>query len=504
MMKKLKPRYLFFIISVVLITLCYSIYLFFVGSTYSVYIGYSGDVDLSTVSVEFSDNDVVRVNNIDKNRVDSLYSELVRVDVSSIGTGEVNMKISFTEDRSKASEMNVKDNRQENIRLLVLPSGFIYNATYNNFNGLWESVIAQLAVLLVIVITSVISFKEKLKLGQFSYGMVTLGGAIIFCVITFVSWVMTLWLDSDISVLIRAKDLLENLCDSAKAFLILTFLPLLIFAFTLSISNILLVIHEGFRPRNLLGFLLGIFIVFSVVGIYITSRFSASGSQINKYMFTVITVEMEYLFCYFECMLLSTVICAIISTKHKIKTPLDYLIILGCAIRRDGSPTPLLKGRVDKAIEFDRMQNESFSHYAKFVPSGGQGSDEVVSEAESMKRYLVEQGIPEDRILKEDKSVNTYQNMAFSKKIIENDTDDIGNKRIGFSTTNYHVFRGYTLAKIVKMKVEGLSAKTKHYFYPNAFLREFIGLLWNQKIRHIVFTIISTVVLSIFYFVLRY
>ncbi len=95
----------------------------------------------------------------------------------------------------------------------------------------------------------------------------------------------------------------------------------------------------------------------------------------------------------------------------------------------------------------------------------------MISEAESMKRYLIEQGIPEEQIIKEDKSVNTLQNFEFSKKVIGEHGGDI-KKSIAFSTTNYHVFRGYTLAQRVSLRVHGLSAGTKPYFYPNAFVRD--------------------------------
>ena len=121
-----------------------------------------------------------------------------------------------------------------------------------------------------------------------------------------------------------------------------------------------------------------------------------------------------------------------------------------------------------------------------------------------MKRYLMEQGIPESQILKEDKSVNTYQNMAFSKKVIESDTENISDVNIAFSTTNYHVFRGYTLAQKLGMTVKGLSAKTKLYFFPNAFLREFIGLLWEQKKKHIIFLVPCIAFLVALYLIIQY
>ena len=82
-----------------------------------------------------------------------------------------------------------------------------------------------------------------------------------------------------------------------------------------------------------------------------------------------------------------------------------------------------------------------------FVPSGGQGSDEIISEGEAMKRYLLEQGIPEEQIMPETKSTNTLENMKFSKELIgDNDA------KVAFSTTNYHVFRSGLFSNQAKLK----------------------------------------------------
>lgn len=87
-----------------------------------------------------------------------------------------------------------------------------------------------------------------------------------------------------------------------------------------------------------------------------------------------------------------------------------------------------------------------------FVPSGGQGGDEIISEGEAMKRYLLEQGIPEDQIMPETKSTNTLENMKFSKELINGE-----NAKVAFSTTNYHVFRGGMFASQVNMNAKGMA-----------------------------------------------
>ena len=83
---------------------------------------------------------------------------------------------------------------------------------------------------------------------------------------------------------------------------------------------------------------------------------------------------------YLECVLLGTIILSIKAAKHNPSYDKDYVIILGCKIQKDGKLTKLLKGRVDRAISFATKQKEETGKDIVYIPSGGQGSDEVVSE----------------------------------------------------------------------------------------------------------------------------
>ena len=354
------------------------------------------------------------------------------------------------------------------------------------------------AILIVLIITFCLTFRERQKKGEFSYSMVTLGGLIFFMTVTVILSLYDIFSSMEFMSLMNAKMVLISVATVSDSFIAITLIPLSLFCILLCISNIWLVRHEGFRVQNLLGFMLGVFVIGGIAAMYFVSRFY-NNSIAQELLLLSINAAISFTFCYMECLLISTIFCALLSTKYKIQQPMDYIIILGCAIRKDGSPTPILRGRIDRALAFEKEQFEKWNKHAKFVPSGGQGGNEVISEAESMKRYLMEQGIPEEHILKEDKSVNTYQNMAFSKKVIESDVDDLSKAGIAFSTTNYHVFRGYTLAKRLGMKVKGLSAKTKLYFFPNAFLREFVGLIVEQKKRHFLFIVAGIVFFASLY-----
>ena len=113
-----------------------------------------------------------------------------------------------------------------------------------------------------------------------------------------------------------------------------------------------------------------------------------------------------------------------------------------------------------------------------------------------MRHYLIDQGIPPESIHPESESKNTYQNMAFSKKII----DQINaNGKVTFVTTNYHVFRSGVWAQQAGLQAEGIGSKTKWWYWPNAFMRECFGLLhkrWKQEILLLVLLIVFFGVLS--------
>ena len=120
-------------------------------------------------------------------------------------------------------------------------------------------------------------------------------------------------------------------------------------------------------------------------------------------------------------------------------------------------------------------------------PAEVTSAKEIISEAECMKRYMTAQGVPAEQILLEDKSTNTRENMAFSKRVIEEHAGSLEGLKIAFATTSYHVFRGYILSRKFNFRAEGISAKTKLYFFPNAFLREFVGLVFDRKKQHPIF-----------------
>ena len=240
-----------------------------------------------------------------------------------------------------------------------------------------------------------------------------------------------------------------------------------------------LIRHEGFRTVNVLGILLSFLLVGGEVFLFLFD-YAVSGSQREVMIHELIANLFAAVYLYFECMLLGVMIADAIVVRYEPDPDKDFIIILGCGIRKDGTPSPLLRGRVDRALAFAEKQQALTGKAPIFVPSGGQGPDEPISESAAMKRYLLEQGVPEERILEEDRSTDTFENMKFSReKLRAVDPDG----KVAFSTTNYHVFRGGLYARRVKMRAVGMGARTKWYFWPNAAVREFVGLLTEHKLK---------------------
>lgn len=145
----------------------------------------------------------------------------------------------------------------------------------------------------------------------------------------------------------------------------------------------------------------------------------------------------------------------------------DYCLILGAQLKADG-PSEVLRRRLDRAIEY---LNENPA--TKVIVSGGQGRNEPAAEAVGMKEYLVNAGISEDRILLEPLSRNTYENLTYSKSLI-----DPADARVVIVTNNFHVFRALKIAeKQGYTNVEGLAASAVAGLLPNNLLREFAGVL---------------------------
>ncbi len=335
------------------------------------------------------------------------------------------------------------------------------------------------AFFLVTIFLLLNAFREQLRYNPYSYNTVYYMGFALFLISVLMNHIrLMIHLfhygqqgEQNISQIISL------LRTSARTYMLITSPFVLLVSVSLCIANMALLRHEGKRFVNVLGIILAFLLTGGEVFMILTDTRLAGlihFPRLHELIVNLFTAG----YLYFECMMIGLMIANRITARYEPEYDKDYLIILGCGIRKDGTPSPLLQGRIDRAVAFREKQRKETGKDLIFVTSGGQGGNEIISESESMKQYLVGKGIPESRILMEDRSTNTYENMKFSKaKILEQS----GNGKIAFSTSDYHVFRSGLFARRVKMRAVGMGAGTRWYFWPNALVREFIGLLTEHR-----------------------
>ena len=292
-----------------------------------------------------------------------------------------------------------------------------------------------------------------------------------------------------------------------ELFAMVAFPIVFIVSIYLCVSNVVLIRKEGFSFTNCLCILLGFGLILMTFLGYYTERILYMDPYSYKNLFKLRLVSHIVMFfysllCYFECILVSTFYCAERAGRYVPRRNKDYIIVLGCGLKKDGTLTPLLAGRADRAIWFSKKQKDETGRDIIFIPSGGKGDDEVIAEGEAIRNYLIEKGIKPDHILVENKSTSTYENLKYSFDIIKNREREAfegdGHVGIAYSTTDYHVLRSGVIAKEQGVKATGLGSRTKWYFHINAIIREFIAILKAERrthIRNVILLMIYTLVL---------
>ena len=295
-------------------------------------------------------------------------------------------------------------------------------------------------------------------------------------------------------------DIYMNTLKSFSYFALLTLPCIIILSIYSIITNIILIKKEGFSPRRSLGIFIGALALVGLLGsqtIYYVIKNLLVGTDRQFIKFSL-DVCINGTLSYFYTLIIATLYCNIRAAKHVPRFDQDFIIILGSKIKKDGTLTPLLQARVDKAIEFGVKQFKEKRKKIIYIPSGGQGSDETMAEAIAIKNYLISKGVKENQIIVEDKSTSTIENMRFSKNIIEEINKDA---KVSFATTNYHVFRSGVIANEQGLECEGIGSKTKWYFYTNALIREFIANLVQERRKHITLLILINISLIILIFI---
>ena len=358
--------------------------------------------------------------------------------------------------------------------------------------------ITGLLFLLTLLVFNITEYRKRMKESMYQYENVRALSWIIFDTMLIVNQVMFVFSDQALT------QSLKGAMSSASSIAMTVFPLAFILSILVCISNIRLMMKEGRTWRNMLGVIMGAAICIGtiipqVLSAWLNSNlFSEMHNEKSAWLYVemLITNLVLVMVSYLECILIGTIIMTVKAARKVPSFDKDYILILGCQIRKDGTLTKLLQGRADRALEFAKMQSDNTSKPLTFVPSGGKGSDEVIAESQAIHNYLVEKGIPEDKIIVEDSSTSTEENMRKSFALIEQQNSD---PKVAFATTNYHVFRSGVLAYKEGINAEGIGSKTRTYFWVNAFVREFIATLYAERIKHhrVIRALSLTVTLSV-------
>lgn len=255
-----------------------------------------------------------------------------------------------------------------------------------------------------------------------------------------------------------------------RGFLVAYYLLIAFLGIGLFVNGANVVKKEGKSLTHILPFACGLLLMIScVIGVY-DNIIGVSGIE----WFVKLETLISYCAAYIPLALFGVWIANDIYRKSPKEPEEDFIVVLGCGIRKNGEVTPLLKGRLDKAIEVF----ENGGRKAKIIVSGGQGSDEIISEAEAMKNYLLSVGIDEDVIILENKSTTTMENLSFSDKLMKERKE---NYHCTVSTSSYHVLRSAMFAKKLGLNASCVGGKTAAYYYPAAFLREYAAIVMKNK-----------------------
>lgn len=249
---------------------------------------------------------------------------------------------------------------------------------------------------------------------------------------------------------------------------------------------------KKFPIRKILGIMFIIFGVYSIIycfsimayGVTFSKFFAAIGVLLITIGIIIIFIDEKYLIhkpsfviklikFMFILLLTSFIVIECFIVYHggkKDTAKVDYLVVLGAGLWGE-TPSLTLRQRLDESFEFIKENPNT-----KVVLSGGMGPGENITEAEAMKRYLVERGVDEKLLIKEDKSTSTKENLKFTRELLRK-IDNRENLKIKIITTNFHMFRAKLLGRSNGFEVYGQPAPIHPLLIPAYYIREYMAVI---------------------------
>jgi len=189
--------------------------------------------------------------------------------------------------------------------------------------------------------------------------------------------------------------------------------------------------------------------------------------KILKLLFLAAVIVFLLSFVIIECLIIN-------SSRNRNTESARYVVLLGAGLN-GSEPSRTLSQRINAAIKY---LNENRN--VMVIVSGGKGPHETFTEAEIMSRILLSNNIEMSRVIIEDRSKNTYENLTYSGKLIDID------KKVIIITSGFHMFRARSIAKKIGYKNIGcVTSKTPILLLPNYYTREYFAVLKEFIINRI-------------------
>lgn len=155
-----------------------------------------------------------------------------------------------------------------------------------------------------------------------------------------------------------------------------------------------------------------------------------------------------------------------------------HLIILGAGLKDGDHLSVILQSRLDRALELARSYPN-----LNIIVSGGKGTDERLSEAAAMQRYLLAHGVKADRIQQENRSTSTRENIVFSRQLLLQQGALPAN--LVLLTSDFHLYRARQLAEQAGLRTTGVRAPTPFWVLINYSIREYFAIIKDVYLRYV-------------------
>ncbi|MCA5894187.1 YdcF family protein [Isoptericola sp. NEAU-Y5] len=166
--------------------------------------------------------------------------------------------------------------------------------------------------------------------------------------------------------------------------------------------------------------------------------------------------------------------------RYAARVPAHAVVVLGSRVV-GGRVPPLLAARLTTALEAATRLGGADGP-VPVVPSGGQGADEDRPEGVAMAEWLSDQGVPAERILVEDRARTTRENLANSVALLR--AAGVAEPYL-LATNDYHAPRAALEAMDLGLEVHAVGAPTAGYYFPSAYLREFVAVVRRRRAVHL-------------------